>query len=250
LCEDPAIGAIYDPPFAHFTLQLAEEYDWTGLERALAGFTQEWEPFELQTVGLLAFTGPNTGIAIAPRKDQRLLDFQAAVWEIVTPFAQGRVDQFYHPDNWIPHVTIKRTGADARGFGNAIAKLASNDFKWTTQVTNVSIQHDPGKNSQTHYLRLRFPLRGAAPENVSTTGATNATIVGIEAITEAAGGPIWVAHVALDDEHQIQVRWDGPTLARVMAAARSSTAHFPNARCRINGDSTLLVVPNSPYPVA
>ena len=36
VCDEPAIGQIYDPPFAHFTIQLAEDYDWAGLQEALA----------------------------------------------------------------------------------------------------------------------------------------------------------------------------------------------------------------------
>ena len=160
LSEDPVIGSIYDPPFVHFTIQLAEEYDWAGLERALDSFAAEWEPFELVTSGLQVFTGAETGIAVAPRKDRRLLEFHAAAWEVITPFAQGRVNPFYHPDSWVPHITIKRSGSDPRRFGDAMAKLAATNFTWTTSVSNIAVQHDPGKNSLTHYLRLHFPLRG------------------------------------------------------------------------------------------
>jgi 2'-5' RNA ligase len=249
LCEDPSIGALYDPPFAHFTLQLAEEYDWSGLEAALATFVKQWQPFELQTVGLLAFTGANTGITIAPRKDRKLLEFQAAVWETITPFAEGRVDQFYHPDNWVPHITIKRTGTNASGFGNAMARLASDDFKWTTQVTNVSVQHDPGKNSQTHYLRSRFLLAGASWDGEPLPAAANATILGVDETTGADGAPLWVAKVACDDGRTIDVRWDAPTRARIMADAKSSAVHFAGARCRLDGDAISAVVPNTPFPV-
>src|SRR5439155_26327100 len=79
LSTDAALGAIYDPPFVHVTLQLAEEYDWQGLASALAAFANRWRPFEVSTVGLLTFTGTGSTITIAPRKDQRFAEFHAAV---------------------------------------------------------------------------------------------------------------------------------------------------------------------------
>ena len=107
LCEDPLLGAIYDPPFVHMTLQLAEEYDWPGLESELGQLTERRQPFDVRTIGLLAFTGRGASIAISPYKDQQLADFHAAVWEASTRFAIGRVDSFYEPERWVPHITLK-----------------------------------------------------------------------------------------------------------------------------------------------
>lgn len=250
LCEDPAIGAIYDPPFVHFTLQLAEEYDWQGLESALAVFAKGWKPFELRTVGLLAFIGNSTGIGVAPYKDRHLAEFHAAVWETVTPFAQGRVDQFYHPDRWVPHITIKRCGPHDHSFGHAMAKLAKTDFGWTMNIDNVAVQHDPGKNSLTHYLRLRFPLADGAGEGSAGTGQTNATILEVSETKAADGSPTWSAKLRLDDGREIGQQWDAPTLVRIMAEAKSSVVHFSNARCRVDGEQTVAVIPNTPFPVA
>ena len=33
LSEDPQLGRVLDPPFAHFTLQMVDEYDWDALAR-------------------------------------------------------------------------------------------------------------------------------------------------------------------------------------------------------------------------
>lgn len=231
LGEDPAIGRIYDPPFVHFTLQLAEEYDWQGLERDLATLAKTLKPFELRTVGLLAFTGNGTGIAVAPYKDRQLAEFHAAVWETASSFAQGRVDQFYHPDRWIPHITIKRCGPHDHSFGHAIARLAKTDFSWTMSIDNVAVQHDPGKNSQTHYLRLRFPLGGGRESVVAIQ--TNATILQVTEGKASDASPSWTVTIKLDDGREVSQQWDPPTLVRIMAEAKSSTVHFPNARCRV-----------------
>lgn len=255
LCEDPALGAIYDPPFVHVTLQLAEEYDWPGLTSALAGFATRWPPFELSTVGLLVFTGTSTGIAVAPRKDRSLVDFHAAVWETISPYAQGRVDPFYHPDRWVPHITIKRCGPHVERFGAAMAKLAAEPFVSTMTIDTVAVQHDPGKNSLTHYLRHRFPLAGAGAGLIASEERfrtqMNATILDCRADTAAAGAPIWWTKIRLDAGREFEQQWDASTIVRRTAEARSSPVYFPGARCRVEADTVVTAVaPNTPFPVA
>jgi 2'-5' RNA ligase len=251
LCEDPLLGAIYDPPFVHFTLQLAEEYDWEGLTAALEGFAKRWTPFELSTVGLLAFTGKGTGIAVSPRKDRSLAEYHAAVWEAISPYAQGRVDPFYHPDRWVPHITIKRCGPHAASFGAAMAKLAQENFAWSMAIDNVAVQHDPGKNSLTHYLRLRCPLAGSGPREEPPKLRTNATIRDLVEGEASDGSPVWSATIELDEGRKLTQQWDAPAVVRLMADASASPVHFPGARCWVEGDGTVIaVVPNAPFPVA
>ncbi len=98
LAQDPALGRIHDAPFAHFTLQMAEDYDWDGLAPALTRFARQQTPVPIRTVGLLTVTGPSsTGIAVEPYRDDRLARFHAELWEVVTPFARGTVAPFYLP---------------------------------------------------------------------------------------------------------------------------------------------------------
>jgi 2'-5' RNA ligase len=249
VCEEPAIGAIYDPPFVHFTLQLAEEYDWEGLAAALESFAAGWKPFELTTIGLLVFTGKITGVAVAPYKDRSLAEYHSAVWETITPFAQGRVDPFYHPVRWVPHITIKRCGSDAGRFGAAMAKLAAEDFHWTMPIENVAVQHDPGKNSLTHYLRLRYPLGDLGPGQAPPTIRTNATIQEVVEGQASDGAPFWTATIRLDEGQELTPQWDATEMVRLMAGAASSSVHFPGARCSVDADGTVsLMVPNSPFP--
>ena len=239
LCEDQTLGAIYDPPFVHFTLQLAEEYDWDGLSSALAGFAATWQPFALSTTGLLAFTGQGTAITVAPYKSRQLTEFQAAVWETITPFAQGRVDPFYHPDRWLPHVTVKRCGPHPASFGGAMAKLASENLVWTMTIDNVAVQHDPGKNSLTHYLRLHFPLGGSGaqpPGRDIAPAELNATIRAFRESKSTDGAPVWLATIEPDREPERAITVAAPALVRLMAAARCSFVHFPGARCQVEGD--------------
>jgi 2'-5' RNA ligase len=111
--EEPSIGAIYDPPFSHITLQLAEEYDWDGLTKALAAFAAKEEPFEAEAVGLLVFSnGDIADIAVLPHLSEQLRQFHDRLWEAALPFAKGNIRKMDYPPTWQPHVTIKRCGSD------------------------------------------------------------------------------------------------------------------------------------------
>ncbi len=253
LSEHPSLGAIYDPPFVHCTLQLADEYDWDRLASALALLAKDWQPFTWRTVGLLVFTGDSAVIAVAPYRDQRLVEFHAAVWEAASAHAQGRIDPFYHPDRWLPHITIKRCGHDAAAFGHAMASLAHEQFLWTMMADNIAVQHDPGKNSLTHYLRVRFPLGPSEVRrslHAPAANEMNATCVEIRD-GKADGSRCWKIRIRLDDGNgHIEQQWDAPSVVRLMAEARCSTAHFAGARCRVDGETVTAVVPNTPFPVA
>ena len=250
LCEDAALGAIYDPPFVHMTLQLSEEYDWPGLESALRQVAQERQRFDVRTLGLLAFTGREATIAIGPYRDQQLADFHAAVWEASTKFASGRVDPFYEPNRWVPHITLKRCGANERSFGDAMQRLAKESFAGTVVLQAIGVQHDPGKNSLTHYMRLRWPLdrKDGETEALARVAEANATI--LQVADPGTDGASRLVTVRTDDGRQVNQGWTAADLVRLTATASSAAVHFSNARCRIEGDRIVSIVPNTPYQVA
>jgi 2'-5' RNA ligase len=252
LAEDPALGRIQDPPFAHFTLQMADDYDWDGLADALTRFARQQAPIPIRTVGLLAVTGPSTGITVEPYRDDRLARFHAELWEVATPFARGTVAPFYLPDRWVPHVTIKRCGPERAAFGRAMATLSDDTFIWTTQVEQISVQHDPANNNLTRYQRLLVPL-GAGPGGVPSASASslpNATIVGLDAPDGDAAVPVWCARVRADDGAEARVRWTAPETVRGTAAAKAPLSYFVGARCRLDGGAVAGIVPLTPHPIA
>jgi hypothetical protein len=215
------------------------------LNTALAAVAGQFQPFDMRTVGVLAFTGRQASIAIAPYKDEQLTKFHAAVWETSTPFANGRVDPFYEPGRWVPHVTLKRCGENDQSFGRAMQRLTHEGFAGTIPLEAIGVQHDPGKNSLTHYMRLRFPL-GRSTDRVDQI-QTNATITNIVQIT--ADDPSRLLTIRTGDGREIKTVWTASDIVRETATAQSSLVHFSNARCRVEGDRIVAVVPNTPFPV-
>ena len=248
LAEEPTIGAIYDPPFAHFTLQLAEDYDWDGLAEALKDFAAREEPFEARTLGLLLWGQSGLDVAVMPHLDDPLREFQARVWRVVSPFAQGNVRKMDTPGGWIPHVTVKRGGSDRTAVGRALTRLVGEQFSGSFAVDNISVQHDPGKNSRTHYQRYLFPLKGANRKR-EEPGQSNATLREVIEERDTAGNAITVLTGDLDGGGHFEARWRAPELVRVMAAVRSSELHFVGARCHVSSGIVSNVEPKTPFPI-
>ena len=157
------MGRVHDAPFAHFTLQMAEDYDWPGLEAALVDFAQRQKPIPIRTVGLLTVTGPSTGIAIEPYRDARLAEFHAELWEVVTPFARGQVAPFYLPDRWVPHVTVKRCGPYREAHGRAMARL-SDDNSLVDFAGRFAVRSARPRQQQPHPLSTFARLLGDPAE--------------------------------------------------------------------------------------
>jgi 2'-5' RNA ligase len=244
MSEEPSIGRFYDPPFAHFTLQLAEDYDWPRLEAALSEFTRNETPFEAKTIGLLLWG--NGDVAVAPYLSEELRAFQERFWHAIEGCAIGRVRQMDTPGTFLPHVTIKRTGDDHHANGRAYARLLDVTYDWTFTVDNVCVQHDPGKNSRTHYLRWRFPL-GGPPAAPVATGQTNARILAVRDLDQGSKPGI-EADVETDDGQRFTHFWSAPEIVRLRASLKCSNVHFPGGRCLVEGGAIVAVEPNTPHP--
>ncbi len=247
-CEDPVLGAIYDPPFAHFTHQLAEEYDWDGLAGALAAFAKQHRPFEVRTTGLQVFSGGDTGPLVTVYRSKQLIEYHEALWQAISPYAIGTVPGFYEPEAWVPHVTIKRCGTHWERFGNLMAQIVQWNFARTFTIDNVSVQCDPGHNSRTHYQRLYYRLGDATPGS-PIAPATNASIIEVTPPPDSDAAPVWRFAVQPDGGVAETVTMSSPELTQVMADARCSEVHFAGGRCRIEDGRIASVVPNAPFPV-
>lgn len=244
MSEEPSIGRLYDPPFAHFTLQLAEDYDWPRLEAALTEFTRNEKPFEALTSGLLIFG--NGDVAVAPYLSESLRAFQERFWHAVEGAAIGRIRPLDTPGTFLPHVTIKRVGEDRAAAGRAHARLLESTYNWTFTVDNVSVQHDPGKNSRTHYLRWRFPF-GSAPAQPVAPGVTNARILTTRDLQDALK-PGVEADVETDDGGHLTHFWSAPEIVRLRASLKCSDVHFTGGRCLVENGAVVSVEPNTPNP--
>jgi hypothetical protein len=78
----------------------------------------------------------------------------------------------------------------------------------------------------------------------------NGTIVDVTQGSDQNGVPIWTVNVRLDGGSETEIALTAPQVVRLMAAAKSSTTHFPGGRCQLESGELVAVQPKTPFPIA
>ena len=126
------------PPIAHLSYHVAQQYDRALLEPSLSRYAENTRPFTLATAGLGLFTLPQPVIYLAVVKNLELARFQRWLWYEVSGTTTSGLD-YYTPDNWVPHITLFQQGLDETNIGEALALLSGRDFAWTITIQSLGL---------------------------------------------------------------------------------------------------------------
>ena len=143
-------------PFPHVSYQVAERYDREPLIAALHGVATAAAPFTVTTTGLGLFTGAKPVIYLPVVRTAALSRFQQAIWQAIAG-AGAAVQGYYHPDRWMPHITIGWGDVDAEGAAAAVRRLAERPLAWEIAVQSVAFI---GETEGRQEIVSRHALRG------------------------------------------------------------------------------------------
>lgn len=147
----PAGGSV---PYPHLAYQIAGQYHVPALHDALAKLAKQQRPFTVSVSGLEVIEGPEPVIFLRVVRSSELLSFQHAVWES-TYFAATDLPPHYHPDRWVPHLTLAHGPIAEPDLARAVTHLANQDFQWQLRVANLTLVV-PGKERPR--VKWRFDL--------------------------------------------------------------------------------------------
>ena len=136
--ESCGIGQVFITPVPHFSWQVAAEYDIERLKAALTPLCQATKPFTVHTSGIGIFTQPNPTVYIALVKDKRLMEFHARVYAYMRNTGRGD-SPFYHPDYWMPHITLVFQDLKPENTRCVFEWLAFEPFHWQFTVDHLSV---------------------------------------------------------------------------------------------------------------
>jgi 2'-5' RNA ligase len=149
-------------PYPHLSYQIAQCYHVDDLEPAVLRIAATVAPFVVETTGLGVFTGARPVLYIPVVRGLALSQFQAALWQALAGAGSG-ISDYYHPDRWMPHITIGFGDTTATTLAAVVAHLSDRDFSWRMTVTNLAfIQERDGRQE----LRFRYDLTGRAPSTM------------------------------------------------------------------------------------
>jgi 2'-5' RNA ligase len=101
--DDGAIRLGYAP---HISLAiLSDMAPAAKIEEAVFGGLNNWEPFDVVLASIGVFPGAPPVVWIGPVVTERLLTWHASLYAAL---ASLPVHPHYHPDAWVPHVTLSQ----------------------------------------------------------------------------------------------------------------------------------------------
>lgn len=150
------VQGVYVTPYPHFSYQVASHYDVHHLLPLLQHFATLHAPFTVHTAGLGLFTGPSPVLYIPVVRNAALTNFQQALWEASVSAGNG-IQQYYHPSQWMPHITIGFGDIHTENLPAIVRYLSTRNFSWEIAVGNIALIYDMGKRQE---LREKIPLIG------------------------------------------------------------------------------------------
>ena len=154
LAADFGVRGVYVTPYPHVSYHVATQYDLARLDPILQRMAGETAPFRLRTTGLGVFTGAQPVLYLPVVRTAQLSQIHAALWQAIAPAAGGS-NSYYHPDHWMPHITIGFGDVPPARLAPIIERLAARSFNWDIAVDQFAMIYDSGAGQIVH---ARYPL--------------------------------------------------------------------------------------------
>jgi 2'-5' RNA ligase len=159
----------YAHPTPHFTYHVAEQYDWMRLRDALWHASRDHGPFRVHAGGIGLFTGRKLVVHIPVVRNPALNAIQRELWRDLDGVGKNPV-QHFHPELWIPHITLAHHGLTEEVLPDLVRWLAARTFTWEIRVDHVGVIETHGLEQALAHRFSLAALSAAAPRERSTPG--------------------------------------------------------------------------------
>jgi 2'-5' RNA ligase len=172
-----SVKGVYITPYPHFSYHVAQDYDLDLVESVLKRITSNITTFKVRTSGLGIFTGASPVLYIPVLRSLELTQLHEEIWKEIATASSG-VQEYYHPEQWMPHITMGFGDINKDNLSQIIPFLANRDFKWEITVDNFAVIYDTGTKQE---LKSRFEI-----SNYPVPGESNMKRLYRHPVTEEA----------------------------------------------------------------
>lgn len=121
----------------HFTWQVAECYEESGVLLLMDAFTKRNKVFTVETTGLGRFDADKQVLFIEIQADTKLKALHREMWDLLFGFMQDE-KPYYAPDYWHPHITLAISENLIAEKINEIARYFSGkEFTWQFEINRL-----------------------------------------------------------------------------------------------------------------
>lgn len=128
-------------PYPHFTWQAAATYDIQGFEMALRDALLGQKPFQVQLAGLGIFTGIEPVVYINLVKSPLVNTLHQQIYQVSKAYV-NQLEDYWLPDNWMPHLTLVEPGTKREVIQNFLPCLLERKFDWWIDVKSICLHSD------------------------------------------------------------------------------------------------------------
>jgi 2'-5' RNA ligase len=159
LADKVGVRGAYVTPFPHYSYHVAEHYEVPQLHEILSQIAAQTPPFVVNTTGIGIYTGGLTPVVyITVSRSPLLTRLHKEWWSRFVEVSSG-ILTYYHPEEWIPHITLGHGDVTNENLPDVIRALSRWDLVWKVPINNLALLYD---DSVSHRDRLQFriPLTG------------------------------------------------------------------------------------------
>ncbi len=154
------LTAIRATPYPHFSWQIAHSYPLDQFQSIVQQLSKHIAPFQVRTAGLGVFSGTTPIIFISVVKDPFLVTLHHQIWEQLAQIA-NEPNQYYHPAQWMPHITLAHEDVTPDNIGVVMQTLAFERYEWEMWIDNLALiwfadEEEPRGNARAAIRR--YPL--------------------------------------------------------------------------------------------
>lgn len=132
------LKAIREAPEPHFSFHVAPQYRLPATREVLRDLAARSQPFQVHSNGLGIFTGETPVLYLNLVRNPALTAYHAQLWQALLPVCPAP-DPHYHPDAWLPHVSLAHKDTSSETIGEAVRFLASLDLNWDITIDHLAL---------------------------------------------------------------------------------------------------------------
>ncbi len=150
------VCGLYATVYPHFSYQVAADFDAQAVGPLLAAVAQRTRPFRVRVTTLGVFPMANPIIYLSVVRTEALSRLHRQLWEATEGLTVDPV-QYYHPEYWIPHITLAHGDVERENLTDILFWLQKHPPNWELTVDNVALIYAEGFEQGEAF---RLPLAG------------------------------------------------------------------------------------------
>src|SRR5450759_3562562 len=136
--DNCGLAGIKTAPFPHFSWLSCDDLNWIPVSKNLDRIAIKVKSFKVSTAGLGIFGGSKPILYVSIVKTPELLAIHQQIWNKVRRYLVNPQD-YYLPENWMPHITIAYGDLTPANLACAIQNLVFETMSFEILINNISV---------------------------------------------------------------------------------------------------------------